>query len=106
MYRSRCQGGCRAIRSWTSARFSASRRTRASPPGSPTRDRHPPPSTPTTASTKAGQLRFIVGCQIGGEDGDVDGGLVSGAVEFASGVVLGDGALDDAGADAQPPGGH
>jgi hypothetical protein len=54
----------------------------------------------------ASQLRLIAGCQIGGEDGDVDGGLVGGAVDFASGVVLGDGALDDAGADAQPPVGH
>jgi hypothetical protein len=42
----------------------------------------------------------------GGEDGDVDGGLVGGAVDLASGVVPGHGALDDAGADAQPPGGH
>ena len=43
---------------------------------------------------------------VNGEDGDVDGGLVGGAVDFASGVVPGYGAFDDAGADAQPPAGH
>jgi AHBA synthesis associated protein len=58
------------------------------------------------ASRKAGKLRLRFRWQIGGEDGDVDGGLVGLAVDFASGVVLGDGALDDAGADPQPSGGH
>ena len=52
------------------------------------------------------QLRFVAGCQGSVEDGDGDGGLAGCAVGFASGVVPGHGALDDAGADAQPPAGH
>ena len=39
-------------------------------------------------------------------DGDVDGRLVGGAVDFAFCVVPGHGALDDAGADAEPAAGH
>ena len=38
--------------------------------------------------------------------GDVDGGFAGGPVDVAFGVVPGHGALDDAGADAGPPGGH
>jgi len=55
---------------------------------------------------KAGQLGRVAWCQGGGDDGDVDGGLVGGAVEFAAGVVPGRGAFDDAGADAEAAGGH
>src|SRR6266702_7686712 len=52
-------------------------------------------------------LRLVAWCR-GGEDGDGDGdgGLAGCAVDFAPGVVPGHGALDDAGADAQPPAGH
>jgi hypothetical protein len=42
----------------------------------------------------------------GAEDGNGDDGLVGGAVDFAAGVVLGYGALHDAGAGAEPPLGH
>lgn len=42
----------------------------------------------------------------GSEDCDVDGGLAGGTVDFAACVVPGHRALDYAGADPQPPGGH
>jgi hypothetical protein len=41
------------------------------------------------------------------QDVDADGGLVAGPVDAgAAGLVFGDGAFDDAGADPQPPGGQ
>ncbi len=42
-----------------------------------------------------------------GEDVDGEGGFVAGPVDAgAAGLVFGDGAFDDAGADSQPPGGQ
>src|SRR5580698_8130525 len=58
------------------------------------------------AKSKAGKLRLVAGCQGGGEDVNVDRGLAGGAVDLAFGGVPGRGALDGAGADAEPPGGH
>ena len=57
----------------------------------------------TQVKGEAGQLRFAVGCHVVGEDGDGDGGLVCGPVDFSLGVVPGHGSFDDAGADTEPP---
>src|SRR6266704_2562779 len=67
---------------------------------------HPPRNQSLQDHRGGPQLRSGAGCQGGGlvKDVDAEGGFVAGPVDVGtSGVVLGDGPLDDAGCDADAP---